>query len=153
MRENFFDPLDAKNTFLEEDLGFSCNGTAYDFAVIGQLLLNEGSYGDLKFFSPATFDKLLPKHLKQFYPDINVVWGIGLTWMRQGHPDAGKNGLPKDKTILSKNIIGHGSATSAILRVDLDNDLVIAQTRRRGSKAYDKYLAKFLMAIENGLTD
>jgi CubicO group peptidase (beta-lactamase class C family) len=153
MRENFFDPLDAKNTFLEEDLGFSCNGTAYDFAVIGQLLLNEGSYGDLKFFSPATFDKLLPKHLKQFYPDINVVWGIGLTWMRQGHPDAGKNGLPKDKTILSKNIIGHGSATSAILRVDLDNNLVIAQTRRRGSKAYDKYLAKFLMAIENGLTD
>lgn len=153
MRENFFDPLDAKNTFLEEDLGFSCNGTAFDFGVLGQLLLNKGSYGDLKFFSPETFEKLLPKPLNQFYPDINVDWGIGLTWMRQGHTDAGKNGLPKGKTILSKNIIGHGSATSAILRVDLDNDLVIAQTRRRGSKVYGKYLTKFLMAIEDGLTD
>jgi len=153
MRENFFDPLGAKNTVLEEDLGFSCNSTAYDFAVFGQLLLNKGSYGDLKFFSPETFEKMLPKPLNQFYPDINVDWGIGLTWMRQEHPEAGKNGLGKDKTILSKNIIGHGSATSAILRIDLDNNLVIAQTRRRGSKAYGKYLTKFLMAIEDGLTD
>ena len=52
---------------------------------------------------------------------------------------------------LSKNVIGHGSATSAILRVDLDNDLVITQSRRRGGKAYGKYLVEFLMAIEDGL--
>ena len=150
-REHLFDPLGLNNTTLEEDLGFSCFSNAGEFARLGQLLLNKGSYGNLKFFSPATFEQLQPKPLNQFYPGINVEWGIGITWMRQSHPDAGKNGIPTDQTILSKNVIGHGSATSAILRVDLDNDLVICQTRRRGGKAYEKYLAEFLMAIEGGI--
>jgi hypothetical protein len=151
MRENLFDPLEMKNTTLEEDLGFSCFSTAGEFARFGQLLLNKGSYGELEFFSPQIFEKILPKPLSTFYPDIDKDWGIGITWMRQKHPDAGKNGVPKDATVLSKNIIGHGSATSAILRVDLDNDLVIAQSRRRAGKAYGKHLVKFVMAIEEGL--
>jgi hypothetical protein len=151
MRENFFDPLGLENTTLEEDLGFSCFSTAGDFAKFGQLLLNKGSYGELKFFSPRTFEKILPMPLNEYYPGIDKEWGIGITWMRQKNPDAGKNGVPENATVLSKNVIGHGSATSAILRVDLDNDLVIAQSRRRGGKAYGKYLVKFLMAIEEGL--
>jgi hypothetical protein len=151
MRENLFDPLELKNTTLEEDLGFSCFSTAGDFARFGQLLLNKGSYGELRFFSPQTFDRILPKQLNRYYPGIDKEWGIGITWMRQKHPDAGKKGVPEDATVLSKNVIGHGSATSAILRVDLDNDLVITQSRRRGGKAYGKNLAKFLLAIEEGL--
>lgn len=151
MREHLFDPLEMENTTLEEDLGFSCFSTAGDFAKVGQLLLNKGSYGELKFFSPETFEAILPKPLKTYYPDIDKDWGIGITWMRQKHPDAGKKGVPKDATVLSRNVIGHGSATSAILRVDMDNDLVIVQSRRRGGKAYGKYLAKFLRAIERGL--
>jgi CubicO group peptidase (beta-lactamase class C family) len=153
MRENFFDPLQLKNSVLEEDLGFSFNGTAWDLAVIGQLLLNKGSYGDLEFFLPETFEKLTPKPLKDFYPDVDVEWGIGITWMRQAHPDAGKNDIPKDKTVLSKNIIGHGSATSAVLRVDLDNELVITQTRRIAGKEYGKYILKLLQTIEQGLIE
>ena len=31
MQENFFGPLGMENTFMEEDLGFSCNSTAWDF--------------------------------------------------------------------------------------------------------------------------
>jgi len=151
MRENLFDPLGMKNTMLEEDLGFSCFSTAGDFAKFGQLLLNKGSYGELEFFSPQTFEKILPGPLSTYYSDIDKDWGIGITWMRQKHPDAGKNGMPEDATVLSRNVIGHGSATSAILRVDLDNDLVIAQSRRRAGKAYGKNLVKFLMAIEEGL--
>ena len=151
MRENLFDPLEMKNTTLEEDLGFSCFSTAGDFAKFGQLLLNKGSYGELEFFSPQTFERILPKPLNTYYPDIEKDWGIGITWMRQKHPEAGKNGVPKNATILSRNVIGHGSATFAILRVDLDNDLVIAQSRRRAGKAYGKNLVKFLMAIEEGL--
>ncbi|MBN1996072.1 beta-lactamase family protein [candidate division KSB1 bacterium] len=150
-RENFFDPLELKNTILEEDLGFSCFSNAGEFAVFGQLLLNRGSYGDLYFFSPQTFEKLLPQPLDSYYPNIHQDWGIGLTWMRQTHPDAGKDGLAEDRTILSKNVIGHGSATSAILRVDLDNNLVICQTRRRAGKSYDQYLEKFLKTIADGI--
>jgi len=151
MYENFFDPIGADNTTLSEDLGFSCNSTAGDFGKFGQLLLNGGSYGDREFFSPEVFEKMLPEPLSKYYPEIGTEWGIGITWMRQSHPDAGKNGVPLDKTILSKNVIGHGSATSAILRVDLDNDLVIAQTRRRGGRAYDKHLTELLMTIEECL--
>jgi hypothetical protein len=151
MRENLFEPLEMEDTTLEEDLGFSCFSTAGDFAKFGQLLLNKGSYGELELFTPKTFKQILPETLNRYYPDINKDWGIGITWMQQKHPDAGKNGVPEEKTVLSRNVIGHGSATSAILRVDLDNDLVIAQSRRRGGKAYGKYLVKFLMAIEEGL--
>ncbi|MCI0513811.1 beta-lactamase family protein [candidate division KSB1 bacterium] len=151
MRENFFDPLGLKQTILEEDLAFGCHSNAGEFAVFGQLLLNQGAYGEQRFFSPQTFQQLLPQPLNRFYPGIKLDWGIGLTWMRQTHPDAGKNGLPKGQTILSQNVIGHGSATSAILRVDLDHDLVICQTRRRGGSAYEKYLEKFLLTLESGL--
>jgi CubicO group peptidase (beta-lactamase class C family) len=151
MRENLFDPLGMENTVLEEDLGFSCFSTAGEFARLGQLLLNRGSYGDLEFFSSETFTQLLPRPLSQFYPDVHKDWGIGITWMRQAHPSAGTNGVGKDATILSKNVIGHGSATSAILRVDLGNDLVIAQSRRRAGRSYGKYLTRFLTTIDEAL--
>jgi CubicO group peptidase (beta-lactamase class C family) len=151
MQENFFMPLGMENTTLEEDLGFSCNSTAWDFGLVGQMMLNRGKYGGREFFSEDVFEQLQPKQLSDFYPGINVEWGIGITWMRQSHPEAGKGEVPKDATVLSKNVIGHGSATSAILRVDMDNDLFIAQTRRRGGKAYEKYLAEVLTAIEDGL--
>jgi len=151
MRENLFDPLGMSHTTLEEDLGFSCFSTAADFAKLGQLLLNRGAYGELAFFSSPTFASLLPQPLNRFYPAINKDWGIGITWMRQPHPQAGTNGIPKEATVLSRNVIGHGSATSAILRVDPDNELVITQTRRRGGADYDQHLTSFLLAVEAGL--
>ena len=151
MREHLFDPLEMRDTVLEEDLGFSCFSTAGDFARLGQLLLNKGAYGELEFFGPETFEAILPKPLGQYYPGIDKEWGIGITAMRQKRPDAGQGDVAKDATILSRNVIGHGSATSAILRVDPDNDLVIAQSRRRGGKDYQKHLTKFLTAIEEGL--
>jgi len=151
MRENLFDPLEMKHTYLEEDLAYSCFSNAYDFAILGQMLLNKGTYRDIRFFSEETFDKLLPKQLSSFYPNVNNEAGIGMTWMRHYHPDAGKNGIPKDKTILSKNVIGHGSATSSILRVDLDNGLVITQSRREAGPNYYKYLTKLLSIIEENL--
>ncbi len=61
------------------------------------------------------------------------------------------NVVPADKVIVNKNVIEHGSATLEILRVEWINVLVIAKLRRRAGEAYYKYLAKFLMAIEEGL--
>ncbi len=142
MRENFFDPLGLQNTRLEEDLGFSCFSTAGDMARLGQLLLNKGSYGKYRYFSPETFEQLTPKALHQFYPDIKETeWGIGITWMRQKHPDAGKNGHPPELTLLSRNVIGHDdgiqvkrtfpqSATVAVGQVQIDQLFTgIEQTR------------------------
>ena len=135
MRENLFDPLGLTHTTLEEDLGFSCFSTAGDFARFGQLLLNQGSYGTLTFFSPATFEKLLPRPLGQYYPPIDKEWGIGLTWMRQTHPEAGRNGVPKDATLLSRNVIGHGSATSAMALPASKSTCVYVLKARRFSSA------------------
>jgi len=151
MREQIFNPMGLENTVMEEDLAFSCHSNAGELAVIAQLLLNEGSYGNKIFFSPQTLDTFLPQKLNTWYPGINVEQGIGITWMTQQHPDAGKNDLPADATILSKKVFGHGSATSAILRIDPENDLVITQTRRRAGMEYDKYLNEFLLSIDVGL--
>ena len=151
VHENLFVPLEMSTAIMEEDLAFSLNGTANDLAKVGQLLLNRGSYGAYELFSPEVFEQILPKNLSQYYPGMNWDQGIGLTWMSQNHPDAGKNGVSADQKILSPRIIGHGSATSAVLQVDLDHDLVITQSRRQGGSHYDEYLTKLLLTIEKNL--
>jgi CubicO group peptidase (beta-lactamase class C family) len=151
MRENLFNPLEMNNTILEEDLAYGCHSTAFDLAKIGQLLLNKGSYGELEFFSPQTFEKLLPELLDKYYPMIKEEIGIGITWMRYQRPETVKNKYDKSSVILSNNIIGHGSATSAVLMVDMDNEIVITQSRRNGGKYFDEYLTKLLLMIEENL--
>lgn len=151
IQENLLTPLQMDNSVIHEDLAFSLQSTAGDIARVGQMLLNRGSYGDYEFFSPQVFDEILPKTLSQYYPGMDWDQGIGITWMEVNHPFAGQNGLPENQKILGKNTIGHGSATSAVLQVDLDNGLVITQTRRQGGAQYEEYLAKLLLAIEQNL--
>lgn len=71
----------------------------------------------------TTFERLLPQPLNRFYPSLDNEWGIGLTWMRLRHARAGMNGVPQDAEIFGRNVIGHGSATAAILCVDPDPQL------------------------------
>ncbi|MHC4311202.1 MAG: serine hydrolase domain-containing protein [Planctomycetota bacterium] len=111
---------------------------AYDLARVGQMLANHGSYGNLRFFSEETFEQMLPRKLdKLLGDDTKVTWGIGLTWF-------GGNGL-------SKKTIGHGSASSCTLRVDLENDLVITMTRQTAGKNFGKYHPKFIAAVTGGI--
>ncbi len=154
MQENFFIPLGMKNTTMD-DMGGLTLSTVEDMAKVGQLLLNRGSYGDLEFFSPETFEKLLPLSLRELYGiDTDEHRGIGLEWwLQQLHPDAGKGDIPADKTILSRRVAGHGAGSGAVFGVDLDNDLVIVQTREWPAKDYEKYLSQFLMTIVDGLAE
>lgn len=145
MRESLFDPLQMNDTYLYEDLGFSTFSTAGDFGKLGQMILNKGSYGDLQFFSPDVFEQLLPVSLNQFYPDLDVEWGIGFTNMSRQGADG--------ETILSNLIVGHGSATSAILNVDLEHDIVLTQTRKIAGDFYQKYYHLILKTLEEGLMD
>ena len=150
IHENFFEPLGVSKTTID-DLACCNVSSAEDLARMGQLLLNRGSYGDRVFFSPETFEKLLPKQLSEYYPEVDVEWGIGLTWMRANDPEAGKEGVPEDKTLLSKNTIGHGAASSAILRVDLDNEVVVTQARNTAGPKYQEYFIRFLRAIDDSI--
>ena len=44
--------------------------------------------------------------------------------------------------MLSENVIGHGSATSSQFRIDLENNIIITQTRRRGKSKFGEYFKK-----------
>jgi len=151
-QEHLFDPLGLEKTMLMEDLAFSCHTNARELAVIAQMLLNKGAYGNRVYFSEKIYEQLLPQDLNQFYRDVQgISWGIGITEMAHQHPQAGKDGNPDNLTILSKNMIGHGSATSSIFQVDPENELVITQTRRRSGSQYNRFLEELLLVLQDGL--
>ena len=137
-REYLYDPLEMNHTVHDWNLGFSCNSTAYDLAKVGQLLLNGGSYGNLRFFSPETLEKILPKDLNEFYPGVNSKWGIGINYQD-------RSGLFPSK------VIGHGSATSNTFWVIPEMDLVITQTRRRGGRNFGPNFTKVMKVIKDHL--
>ena len=139
-REYLYDPLEMNDTVHDWDLGFSCQSTAWDMAKVAQLLLNEGSYGDRQFFLPETFQKILPKDLNEIYPGVNKKWGIGINY--QDH-----------NAIISDRILGHGSATSNTFWVDREHDLLITQSRRRGSRNFGPGFKKVIKVIKKHLID
>ncbi|TFH28205.1 MAG: class A beta-lactamase-related serine hydrolase [Bacteroidia bacterium] len=146
MHEYLFGPLQLQHTQLDIDLAYGIRSTAYDMAVVGQMLLNKGSYGNLRFFSEKTFESLLPVELETYFPEIKgKAWGIGMTYMNRYAEDE-KSG--EKRAILSDQIVGHGSATSSVLNVDLKNGIVITQSRMNGGAQYDRYLNKAYLLIE-----
>jgi len=152
MYENFLGPLGMHDTTAGH-LGSGCCSTAENMARLGQLLLNRGSYGELEFFSPETFKCMLPTDLSKLYPDIRLEIGLSIGWMRERADNAGENGVPADATYLSRNVVGHGAASGAIFRVDLDNDLVIVQTRNQGGPEYGKFTHGFFRTIDECLVE
>jgi hypothetical protein len=144
--EYLFAPLGLQNTQLDIDLAYGIRSTAYDMAVVGQMLLNQGSYGDLRFFSEKTYEALLPVDLEIYFPNIKGRnWGIGITPMNRWQRDEESG---EKRNILSDSVIGHGSATSSILNVDLENGIVISQSRMNAGKQYHEYLNKAYLLIE-----
>lgn len=147
MRQNLFDPLET--TIVEPDLGFSSDATAWDIAKVAQVLANRGSYGDYEFFSEETFRKFLPTKLAPYMPrlgDKNLEWGYAVSWMPD--PDG-----PREKGELGPNVIGHGSASSSIFRVDLDSGLVVVMGRYGVGNAakYDEYRAKTMRLLREAV--
>jgi hypothetical protein len=145
-QEYLFAPLQLENTQLDIDLAYGIRSTAFDMAVVGQMLLNKGSYGDLRFFSEETYEALLPVDLEEYFPEIkNRMWGIGITPMNRWIRDEVSG---EKRNILSDHVIGHGSATSSILNVDLEHKIVICQSRLDGGRKYHEYLNKAYLLIE-----
>ncbi len=142
IQEQLWLPLGIKGSSLS-DLGYSATLNAEDIAKLGQLVLNQGSYGDLEYFRPETCARLLPVEVSRFYPGVTQEWGIGLAYRRTDRI----RGNAHSGYILSKDIIGHGSATSCLFLIDLEHDLVIAQSRRQGGRDYDRHLRNFLETV------
>jgi CubicO group peptidase (beta-lactamase class C family) len=149
-REYLYDPLEMNHTVHDLDLGFSCKSTAYDLAKVAQLLSNQGTYGDLQFFSPATYEMIIPKDLNEFYPGVNQKWGIGINFQRLTVKDE-KTG--EQRFLLDHNMLGHGSATACIFWVDRKHDLVITQTRRGRSKVFWPNLRQVIEVVDRYVTE
>ena len=134
-----FDPLGCES--IESIDGSAMTwSNARDLARVGQMLANHGAYGNLRFFSDETFEQMVPRKLHDLLgDDTDVVWGVGLTWFREGG--------------LSDRTIGHGSASSCTLRVDLERDLVITMTRLTAGKNFREYHPQFIQAVTDGVAD
>ena len=136
-KHHLLDPLGCTNTSVTT-MSWDTRSIPMDIAKIGQMLLNKGKYGNMQFFSEETFAKMLPKRLDDILgPDTKIEWGIGVTWY--------------DGEGLGKGTFGHGAASSATLRIDPVNDLVIVMTRNSAGKNFGKYHPQFIKAIVDGM--
>jgi CubicO group peptidase (beta-lactamase class C family) len=137
--KHLLDPLGISVT-AATDMSWQTRSMPMDMARIGQMLLNKGQYGDLRFFRPETFEKMLPVSLVPLLgPETEIEWGIGATWFK----DPG----------LGEGTFAHGAASAATLRIDPENDMVIVMTRNAGGENFGEYHPKFLAAIVDGIVD
>ena len=154
--EYLYEPLGMKNTIHDWDLGYSVHTTAYDLAILAQMILNRGVYDGKRYFSEETYDLILPKNLKDYYPELvfSNSWdkdrpvGIG-TKIQEWKVNDEQTG--EKRYLLSQNVIGHGSATSSVFRIDLDNNIIITQSRRQGRSRFGVHFSELYKLIDKKL--
>lgn len=126
-------------------MAWSADMSAPDLTVFGQMLLNKGAYGDLRFMNEKTLESMLPRKLSDVLgPDATTVWGIGTMPYAQDPPASPEPGL-------SESAFGHGSATGSILRVDPENRIVLSVARNLPGEKYGEFVAKLTAAVRQGV--
>ena len=126
--------------------------TALELATLGQWIANRGSYGELEFISPRTFDRLLPEPLK--VPDRGSVEdeGIGLHWIRRLKLDAPPSSRRVEDQLFSSRTVGHGSLSGCVFVIDLEQQLIMTQVRRQAGPRYGEWSARFFQTIADAIT-
>lgn len=128
--------------------------TAWELGVLAQYLANRGSYGDLELASSATLDAMLPEPLGNRYPGIVEGEGIGQHWMNDlRSTETLEVAKPAGGTYFSARTLGHGSLSQCILRVDLEQQLVVIQIRKTGHPRNGEWSARFFQAIADAIVD
>ncbi len=149
MRDALFEPLGQDNPTIV-DLGYGINCTAMDLARVAEMLRQEGAYNGKRYFSRDTFKKLLPIPVSAHNPNMqdNEEYGVGISWMRDRFDTASSDTA---NYILGPNVIGHGSATGAILRVAPDHELIVTMARYTPGDRYDQGISQLMQAIAGQL--
>lgn len=132
-------PLGMNNTTVKNSHNAAYT-TAWDLAKMGQLMLNGGTYGGYRFFTPKTLEEAKPKSLVTvFGKDTNKVWGIGFWGSREA-----------ERRMLGGTAFGHNSGNSSFFRVDPSSDLVVTiastEDKRYMSEAMHKELIEVIEA-------
>ena len=136
-RNHLLRPLGCDNTTVY-DAGGGTDSIPLDMARISQMLLQKGAYGDMSFFSDDTFKQMLPRDISEIARrPTTLKYGIGTSWFtRDG---------------LGEGTFAHNAASSTIVRIDPENNLVIVMTRNRAGMNFSKYYAGFFETIVDGL--
>ena len=124
-RRHLFEPLGVKS-LRSDHTSYGSRGTAADLAVIGQMMLNGGAYGAMRFTSPDAIAQMMPiPGRDRFDPDKTIRWGVGSKLF--------------DSDGLSDRHYGHSGAGGCFLKVDPAHDMVIAHTRHAEDSTYGNY--------------
>lgn len=130
-QDQLFGPLGDKHTTVQGGSG-DMRSICMDMAKVAQMLLNRGCYGDVRFFSEESFQKMMPVSLDKLVPGSTETWGIGLTWSTYEG--------------LTNRTFGHGAASGAIFQIDPKNELVIICCRDQAGLNYFENVQKFMRA-------
>jgi CubicO group peptidase (beta-lactamase class C family) len=135
--KHLLEPLGMTQT----DVTWSASGaasTAIDLAKFGQMLLNGGAYGDMRFLRRNSLEAMMPRKLSGLLgTDTSIEYGLGVTYDTEG-PFGAK-------------AFGHGAASNTLLRVSPENELVLVMVRNAAGANYGKYEAPFLRAVAESI--
>lgn len=136
-QKHLFGPLGCAHTEATGSAGDAMS-TARDIATFGQMILNGGAYGAMRFFTPDTLEQMTPKNMSDVLgQETDLMRGIGTESARAEG--------------LGLNAFGHGAASSTFFCVDPDNDLVVVMARNMAGDNFDKYHPQFVKAIVDGM--
>ncbi len=150
--EHLFEPLgfgDVRMGNASSDGEF----TALELGILAQWVANRGSYGNLEFISPATFDQLLPQPITVADRGLVADDGMGIHWIRHLKPGAPPNSNRAEDQLFSLNTVGHGSFSGCVFVVDLDQQLLITQVRKQLGPRHEEYWPKFFQTIADATSN
>ena len=124
-------------TIKGDDQGGGYVAGAMDMAKLAQLLLNKGAYGKWRFFSPNTYNDMMPRDLLKDNPGLKLT----TTWF-YGHYGVGIHPFSNPSGESNKPIYyGHGSATYSVFLFEPVHQTMIIQARNsnRTPEINDKF--------------
>ena len=83
---------------------------------------------------------MLPAPLtKTLGPGARTIRGLGTVWYKDDP--------------FSEGTFAHGAASAAILRIDMENNLIVSMTRNTAGTNFNKYKPLFLQAVADAMVD
>lgn len=137
--ENYYRQLGI-TSMRGDDQGGGYVASADDLAKLAQLMINQGSYGKWKFFSPETYQAMMPRDIKADNPGIKMTttwffgwYGVGIHPFRR--PEAGEDPV---------QYYGHGAASFTVFEFDPKYKTLIVQARddNKNGAVNSQYRAK-----------